>query len=378
MASVVQPNSIVPVAPLLHALGMSRASFYRYRARTALSEPGHISGPEAAPGSDRAPNGLDVPVPDGAADISAPRGTSCRVPDRGLSRSEQEIVRQHLYGDRFQDHTPAEMFATLLDEGTYLCSVSTMYRLLRADNATEPRSRAREHTHYARPELLATHPNQVWSWDITRLKGPRPWSYYHLYVIMDVFSRYVVGHMVAYRESHALAKQLIDEALSRQQILPHELTIHADRGSAMTSKSVALLLSDLGVSKTHSRPHVSNDNPYSEAQFRTLKYRPHFPERFGTIEHARSVVERLIDWYNGEHFHGGLALLTPVMVHYGHASAVIARRQQRLDEAYQRHPQRFVRRPPTHPAVPDAVWINPPIQHTNTGTDGNHQPHDLQ
>jgi len=361
MASVVEPSPNAPLAPVLDALGLSRASFYRYRAGVAPAE----REPVAAP----APQD---PLPDRVSDAqrpftgSASVGRACRVPDRSLSFAERQAVRDTLYGERFQDHTPTEVFATLLDEGTYLCSISTMYRILKADDATTPRSRARKHRHHARPELLATGPNQLWSWDITRLKGPRPWCYYYLYVIMDVYSRYVVGHMVAYRESNALARQLIDETLHQQQIGPGQLTIHADRGAAMTSKSVALLLSDLGVAKTHSRPQVSNDNPYSEAQFKTLKYRPDFPDRFGSIEQARSVCERLIDWYNGEHFHGGLALLAPAMVHYGQADLVIAHRQRHLDAAYARHPQRFVRQKPKHPEVPDAVWINPPATPTDT------------
>lgn len=367
MASVVEPSTAAPMAPVLKALGLSRASFYRYRAAVAPAErePVGASAPEVA-------------LPDQGSEAqrpltgSTPVGGACRVPGRSLSASERQAVRQILYGERFQDHTPTEVFAALLDEGTYVCSISTMYRILRADDATTPRSRARKHNHHARPELLATGPKQVWSWDITRLKGPRPWCYYHLYVIMDVYSRYVVGHMVAYRESHALARQLIDETLHRQQIAPGQLTIHADRGAAMTSKSVALLLSDLGVAKTHSRPQVSNDNPYSEAQFKTLKYRPDFPERFGSIEQARSVSERLIDWYNGEHFHGGLALLTPAMVHYGQARLVITHRQRHLDAAYARHPQRFVRKKPKHPEVPDAVWINPPATPADTPEEAGH------
>ena len=198
-------------------------------------------------------------------------------------------------------------------------------------------------------------------WVITRLKGPRPWTYFYLYVIMDVYSRYVVGFMIAYQESQALAKEFIEHTLTKHGILPGQLTLHADRGSAMTSNSVALLLSDLGVAKTHSRPHVSNDNPYSEAQFKTLKYRPEFPERFGTVSGAREVCAALFAWYNGEHHHGGIALLTPATVHYGRAAEVIEARQARLDLAYQAHPQRFVNHPPLHPELPPAVWINPPL-----------------
>jgi len=368
MASIVEPSRTLPVAPLLSALGMSRASFYRYRAGSPSSQPPTSSADEALATICDPPTAVQsAPSPVVPAAATRP----CPVPGRGLSPAEQELVRQTLYSERFGDDTPTEIFATLLDEGTYLCSVSTMYRLLRGEGANEPRSRARRHAHYEKPELLATRPNEVWSWDITKLKGPRPWSYYYLYVIIDVFSRYVVGYTVAYQESKELATQLIDETLHKQNILPGQLTIHADRGSAMTSKPVALLMSDLGVLKTHARPHVSNDNPYSEAHFKTLKYRPDFPARFASIEHARSDCARFFEWYNGEHHHGGLALLTPVVVHHGAAEHVISHRQQQLDAAYRRHPQRFVNRPPRHAPLPEAVWINPPAPAPAVNTQGN-------
>jgi len=366
MESVIQPSKSLPVAPLLDALGLSRAGFYRYRLSAAASQPPHPSPCEPVPGSP-GPAGTGEDTASARKEERLPdRPRPCPVPGRGLSSTEQEGVRQVLYGERFRDHTPTEIFATLLDEGDYLCSVSTMYRLLRADSATTTRSRAKWHTHYEKPELLATRPNQLWSWDITRLKGPRLWTYFYLYVIMDVFSRYVVGFMVAHQESQTLAKQLIDETLHKQGIQPGRLTIHADRGAAMTSKSVALLLSDLGVAKTHSRPHVSNDNPYSEAQFKTLKYRPDFPDRFGCIEDARGHCAELFRWYNGEHHHGGLALLTPAAVHHGHARRIIANRQRLLDAAFRAHPQRFVNRPPRHATLPEAVWINPPVPNTSS------------
>jgi len=298
----------------------------------------------------------------GAAAIAEPKPpTVCRVPGRSLSVSERETIRSLLYSDRFLDDTPTQIYATLLDEGVYHCSVRTMYRLLEADTASRERRRCKRHPVYARPELLAQRPNQLWSWDITRLKGPRAWTYFYLYVIMDVFSRYVVGFMIAYQETAALAQDLIEQSLTKQGILPGQLTLHADRGSAMKSKSVALLLSDLGVVKTHSRPHVSNDNPYSEAQFKTLKYRPEFPKSFGTIESAREISAALFAWYNGEHHHSGIALLTPAMVHSGKAAEVIGARQRSLDGAHQSHPERFVNGPPSHPPVPDKVWINPPV-----------------
>jgi putative transposase len=216
------------------------------------------------------------------------------------------------------------------------------------------------HPNYVKPELLATQPNQLWSWDITKLLGPAKWTYYYLYDILDVFSRYVVGWLIAERESAGLAQELIAATCVRQNIQPDQLTIHADRGSSMTSKSVALLMADLGVTKTHSRPHVSNDNPFSEAQFKTLKYRPDYPDRFGCQPDARSWAQEFFHWYNYEHHHCALGLLTPADVHFGRAQTVLAQRQQVLASAYQRNPERFVKGLPTPPQLPQAVWINPP------------------
>ncbi len=265
-----------------------------------------------------------------------------------------------LHSERFVDASPAAVYATLLDEGTYLCSERTMYRVLAARDEVRERRAQRRHPIYAAPELLATAPNQLWSWDITKLKGPAPWTYYHLYVVLDVFSRYVVGWMVAPRESAVLAERLIATACERQRILPGQLTVHADRGAAMTSKPVALLLADLGVTKTHSRPHVSNDNPYSEAQFKTLKYRPDFPARFGALEDARCHSGAFFRWYNTAHRHSALGLLTPHDVHHGRADAKRAARTAVLAAAYAATPERFVHRVPTPPALPTAAWINPP------------------
>ena len=343
-----RPHSL-PIAPLLQALGLNRATYYRSRIpvpsnqeeTTATSQTSEKTPPPAPP----------------AKDPLAP--SRCRVPGRALTALERAEVYRHLYADRFIDRTVQEIWATLLDEGLYLCSRRTFYRLLKADRTHPKRTRAPRN--YVRPELLATRVNQLWSWDITKLKGPATWTSFNLYVMLDVYSRYVVGWMIAYQETQELAKQFIEETLLKQNIPEGQLTVHADRGAAMTSKSVALLLSDLGVLKTHSRPHVSNDNPYSEAQFKTLKYRPEFPERFATIEEARTLVAELIGWYNGEHHHGGIALLTPHMVHSGQAEAVIARRQTHLDAAYAARPERFVNAPPKHASLPEAVWINPPV-----------------
>jgi len=235
-----------------------------------------------------------------------------------------------------------------------------MYRILeRHDEVRERRNQLR-HPNYTKPELLATAPNQVWSWDITKLKGPDKLVYFHLYVILDIFSRYVVGRVLAHRKSTELAKRLISRTCARQGIHEGQLTIHADRGSSMTSKGVAQLLLDLDVAKTHSRPHVSNDNPYSEAQFKTMKYRPDFPKRFGSIQDGRNFCRSFFDWYQHEHYHSGIALLTPYSVHYGLAPAIIEHRNRVLQAAFDRHPERFAGRIPRAQPLPKAVWINPP------------------
>jgi putative transposase len=290
-----------------------------------------------------------------------PPVTAKRHSARGLSEPEQSQVLACLHEERFQDCSPAQVWASLLDEGHYLCSVRTMYRLLAARGEDRERRDQLIHPPYRKPELLATGPNQLWSWDITKLRGPAKWTFYYLYVILDVFSRFVVGWMIAYRESAELAKRLIEHSCRKQQILPGQLTVHADRGSSMTSKSVALLLADLGVVKTHSRPHVSDDNPFSEAHFKTLKYRPGFPDRFGSIEDARLFCQGFFPWYNNEHHHSGLNLMTPVAVHSGQAQHLIAQRQLALDTAYRIHPERFVKKPPRHASIAAEVWINKPM-----------------
>jgi putative transposase len=264
-----------------------------------------------------------------------------------------------LTSERFCDFAPAEIHATLLDESIYLCSERTMYRILERNNQNVQR-RQKTGRHYARPELLATHSNQLWSWDITKLKGPRKWTYYYLYKIMDVYSRYVVGWMVAPRESAELAKLLIEETCIRQGIEEDQLTLHADRGSSMKSIAVGQLLADLGVTKTHSRPHVSNDNPYSESLFKTLKYRPEFPELFGSIEDARLFCVDFFEWYNTSHKHSGIAMMTPENVHYDNIEEIVSKRQIVMNEVYKKHSQRFVKGI-TIIKKPDAqVWINKP------------------
>jgi putative transposase len=282
------------------------------------------------------------------------------APPRALSEPEKQDVLETLHSERFQDMAPHEVYATLLDEERYLCSIRTMYRILEENTEVKERRDQLRHPDYKKPELLATGPNQVWSWDITKLLGPVKWSYYHLYVILDIFSRYVVGWMVAPCESATLAKQLIGETCSKQNIQKEQLTIHADRGSSMKSKPVAFLMADLGITKTHSRPHTSDDNPFSEAQFKTLKYRPDFPDRFGCIEDARQFCRAFFPWYNNEHKHTGINLLSPTDVHHGEAESIIASRQNVLNTAYALHPERFVRKMPEHKPMQKAVWINPP------------------
>jgi putative transposase len=282
------------------------------------------------------------------------------APARSLSPSERDAVLAVLRSERFVDCAPAQVWATLLDEGRYLASERTMYRLLAAGGKVRERRDQLTHPGYAKPELLAERPNEVWSWDITKLKGPAKWTHFYLYVILDVFSRYAVGWTVQHRENSQLAKALIAQACGQQKIARRQLTVHADRGSAMTSKPVAFLLADLGVLKSHNRPYTSTDNPYSEAHFKTLKYRPEFPGRFENIEQARAFCRTFFDWYNHTHRHSGIALMTPAAVHHGHAQQLHAKRRRVLSAAYAATPERFVRRPPTPPALPTAAWINKP------------------
>ena len=324
-AAVQAAPELGPVAACV-ALGVSRASLHRLR-----NPPPPFSGPRRWPS-----------------------------PPRALTAEERVCVLRHLHAERFQDRSPAEVYSTLLDEGIYCCSIRTLYRILAGEGEVRERRDQLTHPPYQKPQLLATGPNQLWSWDITKLLGPAKWTYFYLYVILDVFSRYVVGWMVADREGKELARQFIAETCAKQEIAPGELTIHADRGSSMTSKPVAFMLADLGVTKTHSRPHVSDDNPFSESQFKTLKYRPEFPDRFGSMQHARNFCREFFPWYNTEHHHSGLGLLTPEVVHSQCAEHVRSLRQQTLNVAYAAHPERFVRKPPQPPALPTEVWINPP------------------
>ena len=287
-----------------------------------------------------------------------------KISPRAFSQAEKIKVREELNSERFQDQSPREVYATLMDEGRYLCSWRSMYRILDENHEVRERRDQLRHPSYIKPELLATAPNQLWSWDITKLLGPTKWTYFYVYVILDVFSRYVVGWMIAEREAAALAEELISQTCARQRIQRGQLTVHADRGSAMTSKPVALLLADLGVTKTHSRPQVSNDNPYSEAQFKTMKYRPDYPTRFGCLQDARAWANEFFGWYNREHHHTGLALLTPAEVHFHRAEAVLQKRQAVLQAAYEKTPERFVKGVSCPIPLPKAVWINPPTSST--------------
>jgi putative transposase len=324
MTIVTAQKATLGVAPVCRALAVPRATYYRWQK------------PKAS-------------VP----------GTPHRVP-RALPPEERRLVLAMLNDDRFAELPPAEVYATLLDEGKFVCSIRTMYRVLQAQNQVQERRRQLQHPRYQAPELLATGPNQLWSWDITKLKGPATWTYFYLYVILDVFSRYVVGWLAAHQDSATLAQRLIEQTCERQGIEQGKLTIHADRGPAMIAKSVALLLADLGVTKTHGRPHVSNDNPYSESQFKTLKYHREFPDRFGSLQDVRSFLLDFFQWYNTMHHHTGLGLMTPFDVHYGLAAQRFAEREAVLQKAFAATPERFVRGVPKPPALPQAVWINKP------------------
>ena len=317
----------VGVSTACQALGVPRCSLYR--ARRAKTKPAGVP-------------------------ITRPR------PKRALSSEEHATVLETLNSERFQDNAPREVYATLLDNNTYLCHWRTMYRILEAEDQVRERRNQLRHPTYTKPELLATAPNMVWSWDITKLRGPVKWSYYYLYVILDIFSRYVPGWLIAEQESAQLAETLISETCIKQDIQPHQLTLHSDRGGPMIAKSVTQLMIDLKVAKSRSRPHTPDDNPYSESQFKTLKYRPDYPDRFDSQTHARAWARAFFQWYNHDHHHSSLSLLTPAVVYSGQASAVLAQRQRVLLSAFDAHPERFVHGPPRPPDLPNAVWINKP------------------
>jgi len=315
----------VGVSPACRALGVARATFYRKtRPKTGQQQPRR------------------------------------RTPARALSEAERQAVREVLHAPRFVDRSPGEIVATLLDDERYLCSERTMYRILAADGVSPERRNQLRHPAYTKPELVATAPNQVWSWDITKLLGPQKWTYYYLYVLLDLYSRYAVGWMVADRENATLAGRLIQETCTKYDVEPEILTLHSDRGAPMTAKCTAQLLADLGVTQSLGRPRVSDDNPFSEAQFKTLKYHPGFPGRFDGQEAATGYCRSFFPWYNEHHRHGGIAMLTPADVYFGRATDTLARRQRALDAAYAARPERFPKGRPQAPALPEAVYINPP------------------
>lgn len=291
------------------------------------------------------------------------------TPARALRPEERQQALDLLNGERFVDASPAAVVATLLDEGRYVCSERTMYRILAAAKAVRERRRQRRHPAYSKPELLATGPNQVWSWDITQLRGPYPGRWFYLYVILDLFSRYVVGWMLAEHERSALAQRLIEASCQKQNIAHDQLTLHNDRGSPMTAESTGQLLVRLGVAQSFSRPRVSDDNPFSESQFKTLKYHPSFPKRFGSYEDAMAFCRTFFRWYNAEHRHAGIAMLTPEDAHYGRGEERLAGRQTVLDAAWRINPERFVRGRPTVQVLPREVWINPPKEKGAAGAE---------
>ena len=324
MRAALEVEPITGIAPVLDALGLSRATFYRHRQ-----------------GEDRTPR-------------PRPR------PDRSLDENERTQVLEVLNSPRFVDQAPAQVVATLLEEETYLCSVRTMYRVLAEAKEVRERRNQRRHPTYTKPELVASAPNEVWSWDITLLRTHVKWEYLYLYVLLDLFSRYIVGWLIARSATAALGRQLITECVERAEIVPGSLSVHADRGTQMLALTRSQFYAKLGIVSSHSRPHVSNDNPFSESQFKTTKYRPSFPGRFTGLEHGLHWAREFVPWYNGEHHHSGLAYLTPAQVHTGRSEEILRARELTLMGAWEAHPERFVNGPPRVQRPPSEVWINPP------------------
>ena len=331
--AITELSPLVGTTAALRCVGVDRATWYRtHRQSPAPVRPERVAAPQP----------------------------------RALSLVERKEIKRVLDSDEFIDEAPATVYAKLLDQGTYLASISTMYRVLHEHDEVRERRRQATHPAHKKPELIAEGPNQIWSWDITKLHGPEKWTYYYLYVIIDIFSRYVVGWMLARAEWADLSKRLINDTVAKQGVQRDQLTLHSDRGSPMIAKQVVHLLADLGVTKSNSRPHVSNDNPYSESQFRTFKYRPDFPDRFGSYEDARAHCTRFFPWYNDDHRHSGIGLHVPADVHYGRAEAIREQRCVVLLDAYGEHPERFVRKIPTPPALPAVAWINKPEEEVPT------------
>jgi putative transposase len=281
---------------------------------------------------------------------------------RALNSEERNSVLEVLHSNKYVDRAPKVIVAGLLDEGKYLCSASTMYRILRAEKEVSERRRLARSKTYTRPELLAQRPNQVWSWDISKLRGPEKWSYFYLYAVLDIFSRKVVGWAVYIQETGRLAENLLASTCSAEKITAGQLTIHSDRGSPMRSKTVAELFSDLQVSKSFSRPHVSNDNPDIESAFKTAKYMPEYPDRFGCIEDARCYFRKFFNWYNNEHLHSGIEYYTPEDVHNGRHLEKKIQRDMVLQRAWDENPNRFTKGKPVSKSAPIAAWINKPMR----------------
>lgn len=323
MEAAAQVSGEVGARPVLRALGLSPSTYYRRSRGRGVAR-------------------------------SRPR------PARALSAVEREHVLDVLHCPQYVDLSPREIYATLLSRGEYLCSPRTMYRILAEHCETGERRNRRQNPTYQRPELVATAPNQVWSWDITKLRTLTPFVYLYLYVLLDLFSRYVVGWMIAEQANARLARRLISAAVEKEQVVPRQLTLHADRGSQMIAHPVVALCAKLGILRSYNRPHVSNDNPFSESQFGTAKQHSSFPGRFGGIVDALTWGREFFPWYNHEHHHSGLAYLTPATVHHGRVDEVLEQRDRALLRAYETHPERFVRGRPSAPRPPLAVWINPP------------------
>ena len=324
MSALPELASQIGMAKACGGLGLSRATFYRQRQ-------------------------------------SRVRAIATRTPPLKLSAAEQAAVVGELMSERFVDRAPHQVYATLLDEDRYLCSIRTMYRLLASQQCVRERRDQRIHPVYARPQLVAVAPNHVWSWDITKLKTTLKWTYFYLYVVLDIFSRYVVGWMLSTRETGALARDFVEQIVIREDIPIDQLTLHADRGAPMRSKTLAEKLTDLGIEASFARPQQSNDNPFSESLFKTVKYAPVFPECFDGIDHARAVLTPFFDHYNYMHRHTGIGLMTPGAVHRGDAPRITAARAITLGNAFELHPQRFKGRLPQPPRVPEKVYINPPL-----------------
>ena len=327
MKASVQMAQQVPVTQACSALNVPRSRFYR-------------AGSDAPPVESTRPS-----------------------PAWRLSETERRTIRNTLNSEAYVDMPPRAVVAALLDQGIYLCSWRTMYRILSEYDEVRERRNVRRHPNHTKPQLVARDPRQVWSWDITRLKGASKGLFYYLYVIMDLYSRYVVGWMVAERESEALARTLISETFYKEGLVQGQITLHSDRGAPMTADAMVEMLDVLGINRSLSRPRVSNDNPYSEAQFKTLKYRPEMPKHFDDLEHANAYCRSVIQWYQFHHFHSGIAFLPPAAVHAGHAEAILSKRQDVLDDFFNLHPERFPLGPPSVKTLPSEVWINDPALH---------------